>query len=179
MKTSIYRILINWYQASDRDLPAWLERACEKDESLLSEKCFGEELTRELQKLPNDSTSFGEDRLAARVLKQIAEEDYLADQAKEDFPAWGTWVRNAGMAVAALAVVVAGYQYLDTDKEVGAEVATVESSPATDDLIDIPKDWKNPLDQEIEYIVSDAKGALGFLANNFVPSSYLEEEDNA
>lgn len=36
-------------------------------------------------------------------------------------------------------------------------------------------DWKNPLDQEIEYVVSDARGALDFIASNFLPSSMLAE----
>ena len=36
--------------------------------------------------------------------------------------------------------------------------------------------WKNPLDQEIEYVLGDAKGALDFLADSFVPSSFLNSE---
>ena len=37
-------------------------------------------------------------------------------------------------------------------------------------------DWKNPLDQEIEYVLDDAKGAIGFLAENFLPSNLLKTE---
>ena len=36
--------------------------------------------------------------------------------------------------------------------------------------------WKNPLDQEIEYVFGYAKGALDFLADSFVPSSLLNSE---
>ena len=36
--------------------------------------------------------------------------------------------------------------------------------------------WKNPLDQEIEYVLGDAKGALDFLADSFVPSIFLNSE---
>ncbi len=182
MKTPIYKFLINWYQASDKELPAWLERACKKDKRLSREKGFGDELTRELQKRPNGSTSIHADSMASRVLKQIAEEDYLAEQEEERSSAWGAWVRNAGMAVAALAVVLAGYHYLDTDPDLvgeGSAVTVVENRTATDGLLEIAEGWKNPLDQEIEYIVSDAKGALGFLADSFVPSAYLKKEDNA
>ena len=32
----------------------------------------------------------------------------------------------------------------------------------------------NPLNQEIGYVLSDAKGALNFLKASFIPSSYLE-----
>lgn len=178
----LYRILINWYQASDKELPAWLQRACQKDPSLAQERAFGETLTRELRKPRSDeSASFEGDSMAARVLKQIAEEDYHAAQEEEASPLWGAWVRNAGMGVAALAVVFAAYQYLDTDSQIeGGEIAAIqENATATDGLLEISEDWKNPLDQEIEYIVSDAKGALGFLANTFVPSTYLKEKDKA
>ncbi|MDQ8184055.1 hypothetical protein [Pelagicoccus sp. SDUM812002] len=182
MMTPIYKFLINWYQASDKDLPAWLERACRSDKALSKEKAFGDVLTRELQRRPSHSGSFSGDSMAARVLRQIAEEDYAAEQENSRSPLWGAWIRNAGMAVAALAVVLAGYQYLNTDDEMDGEagvVAVVEDNSASDGILEIAEDWKNPLDQEIEYIVSDAKGALGFLANSFVPSSYLQEEDKA
>lgn len=182
MMKPIYKLLINWYQASDKELPSWLEKACQKDATLSDEKAFGDELTQALHKRPNDSTPFEGDSMAARVLKQITEEDYLAEKEQEASPSWGAWVRNSGMAVAALAVALAGYQFLDTGSEIddgeGGLATISENGTATDGLIDIAEDWKNPLDQEIEYIVSDAKGALGFLATTFVPSSYLSEEDN-
>lgn len=183
MKNSIYKALINWYQSSDKPLPQWLERACAKDAELRKEQAFGEELTRALKKSPNGSEPFEADSMAAKVLNQITEEDYLSDKEAESGSAWGAWVRNAGMAAAAFAVAVAGYQFLDMEKPGGdeAEVVTVvNAEEATDGLLDeIPEDWKNPLDQEIEYIVSDAKGALGFLASTFVPSSYLADEEEA
>lgn len=37
-------------------------------------------------------------------------------------------------------------------------------------------DWKNPLDQEIEHVLSDAKGAVGFLAESFLPSTVFGAE---
>lgn len=148
----------------------------------MQEKTLGDDLTRSLQKHQNDSTPFEYDSMASRVLKQIAEEDYLADREKESSPLWGVWVKNAGMAVAALAVAFAGVQFLDTGSDIDGDsgmVVMVPDDTATDGLLEIASTWKNPLDQEIEYIVSDAKGALGFLAAGFVPSSYLQEEDNA
>lgn len=183
MKKPIYRILINWYQASDKDLPGWLERACQKDTELSQEKALGDELTQTLQKRPNGIASPEGDSMAARVLRQIAEEDYLAERESEASAGWGAWIRNSGMAIAAFAVALAAYQFLDTSTGIGEGegglAVITENAASTEGLIDISEDWKNPLDQEIEYIVSDAKGALGFLATTFVPSSYLAEEDNA
>lgn len=182
MMTPLYKLLIHWYQASDKELPAWLERACQGDQRLRREKAAGDELTGALRRRPRSDPHPQEETMTARVLTQIAEEDYRAGQEAASAPAWAAWTRAAGMAVAALAVALVGYQYLNTDPEVAAEAApatVAERGPATAPLIELPRDWKTPLDQEIEYIVSDAKGALGFLANSFVPSSYLEDEDNA
>lgn len=182
MKKAIYRRLINWYQVSDRELPKWLDAACEKDASLAQERRFGDELTHALQKRPNHQGSCEGPSMAARVLKQIAEEDYLAERAPDAASVWSSWIRPAGVAMAVCAFAFAAYQYLDTnsglDDEVGTAIA-VRENVATDALPEMPADWKNPLDQEIENIVSDAKGALGFFAATFVPSSYLNEDDQA
>lgn len=35
------------------------------------------------------------------------------------------------------------------------------------------KQWSNPLDQEMEYVLEDTKSAIGFLAKNFLPSEML------
>jgi len=37
-------------------------------------------------------------------------------------------------------------------------------------------DWKNPLDQGIESVLSAAKGAVGFLAESFLPSTMFGTE---
>ncbi|MBK1877733.1 hypothetical protein [Pelagicoccus mobilis] len=179
MRKPLYKALINWYQASDKSLPAWLDRACEKDPELRGEKTFGDELTRALQTPPKGVAPIERDSMAARVLKQITEEDYLAEQAEaEKAPFWGAWVRNAGMAAAAFAIALAGYQFLNTEKTDPSQIEIVSNEQSSEGVLDeLRGDWKNPLDQEIEYIVSDAKGALGFLATTFVPSSYLSEEE--
>lgn len=181
MKKAVCKTLINWYQASDKPLPGWLERACAKDPDLRGEKLFGDELTKALRSRPNAAAPIEGDSMAARVLKQITEEDYLAERAEEGkAPSWGAWIRYGGMATAVLAVAFAGFQFLDTEQNEPSQVAIVPiEQPSQGLLEEIGGDWKNPLDQEIEYIVSDAKGALGFLASNFVPSSYLSEEEEA
>lgn len=186
MKKTIQTFLINWYQASDKPLPKWLERACEKDRSLALERELGDELTTSLKQRPNGSSPIAGDSMAARVMRQITEEDYAADQEMDRKASWGGWVRSAGMAMAVVALVAVAIQFLDTNTQGPIDnvvVKTTDPSPAANpetDLLEIGTDWKNPLDQEIEYIVSDAKGALGFLANSFVPSSYLKKpaQDN-
>lgn len=186
MKKAIYRLLINWYQASDNPLPAWLERACDKDANLANERGFGDELTRALKRHPNDGMPPAEGSMASRVLRQLAEEDYCAEQEQRSAsPAWGAWVRGAGISVAAVALALAAYRFLDTsNSRLGGEgdVIAIDENQATDglgeDLLELGENWKNPLDQEIDYIVSDAKGALGFLATSFVPSSYLKKAES-
>lgn len=180
MKKRIYKVLINWYQASDKDLPQWLEEACARDTDLKTELSFGDELTQALKKSPNGMEALESDSMAARVLSKITEEDYLAEQELERRPIWGVWARNAGMVAAAFAIALVAYQTLNTEStspEGDPTVAVANIGAATDGLLEgVSEDWKNPLDQEIEYIVADAKGALGFLASTFVPSSYLEDE---
>jgi len=181
MKKALYKTLINWYQASDKSLPAWLDRVCERDPELRGERTFGDELTRALQTPPKEASPMEGDSMAARVLKQITEEDYQVEQAETGrAPIWGAWVRNTGMAAAAFAIALAGYQFLNTENTAPSQIEIVANEQSSEGLLeDLAGDWKNPLDQEIEYIVSDAKGALGFLATTFVPSSYLSDEEEA
>lgn len=186
MKKTIQKILINWYQTSDKPLPRWLERACENDESLAMERDLGEDLTVSLKQRPNGSSPIAGDNMAAKVMRQITEEDYAAEQQQGRKMSRGGWVRSAGMAMAVVALVAVAIQFMDTNSQGPVDDVIVKSadpSPtlsADEDLLELGTDWKNPLDQEIEYIVSDAKGALGFLANSFVPSSYLKKsvQDN-
>ncbi len=49
----------------------------------------------------------------------------------------------------------------------------VEAEPGAG-LVSRQSDWRNPLDQEIENVMEDAKGAIDFLAQNFLPSSVLK-----
>lgn len=182
MKKLLFKFAINWYEVSEKPLPAWLDLACEKDESLSRERDFGAELTRDLKKLPNDTPPTESGNLTARVLKQLAEEDYLAEQASRSDSNSGGWLRMAGMATAAIAVAFFGIQMLNTFDEVpvdGGAAVAVKDTTATDGLLDVAADWNNPLDQEIDYIVADAKGALDFLTTTFVPSSFLQEKDPA
>lgn len=183
MKKILQRALVNWYQVSEKPLPRWLKRACDKDSELGKEKAFGEELTRALRKRPNDSGSSVGDNMAARVLNQISEEDYRAHQEESASGNWGVWLRSSGFAAAVLTMGLVMYQFLGTDvadSDSEAEVLVVNEDDATAGSSDeMAEDWQNPLDQEMDYIVADAKGAIGFLASSFIPSSYLEQSEEA
>lgn len=189
MKKAVCRFLINWYQASDAPLPAWLQRASDKDATLAEERDLGDSLTRSLRQSPNESEDFGADSMAARVMRQITEENYLAEQEERSQFAWGGWMRGASLAACACVIAVLAVQFgvfrssdkIDSDTiqvsptgELASSAMSVEGSVG-DALLPLASDWKNPLDQEIEYVISDAKGALGFLADNFVPKSMLKK----
>ena len=187
MKTAIYRFLINWYQSSDKPLPAWLKRACDANSELRDEQTFGEELTRSLKKRPSSETRYQSSDMTARVMRRITEENFQADQ-REFASRRGGFLRSAGWAVAACAVAILGFQAWNSS-DVGpvpsgnggdgppiAEVEDAGSGLETLALQDaLDGDWKNPLDQEIEYVISDAKGALNFLTSSFVPSGMLKK----
>lgn len=187
MKQALYRFLINWYQAGDKPLPRWLEQASEKDKSLAKERAFGDELTRSLRERPNEAPRIAEDSMVSRVMRQITEEDYQAEQSRGPVgEASGGWLRTAGlvaMACAAIALAVQVWLPRSGDDVPVTPIAGVDHE-VTEELVDaleadkllaLGEDWKNPLDQEIEYVISDAKGALDFLATSFVPSGMLKK----
>lgn len=194
MKKAIYRLLINWYQASDKPLPAWLSRACDSDRELSMERDQGEILTRSLKKRPQEPDAYRGDDMTARVMRQITEQAYFAEQegmAKQK----GGFLRIAGLTGVACALAIVGFQFWQTggldDSQLGGEgpaVVVHEDSGSNSNtssgsgadgglnLQVLEGDWKNPLDQEIEYVISDAKGALDFLTTSFVPSGMLKKQ---
>ena len=188
MKRRILSALIDWYQSSDQELPAWLDRACRKDPVLAKERAEGEILTRALERAPQPRPGKSRSNLAAKVMRQITEEDYAAAQAGSGSSgfAWAGWIAKSG-AVAAVALVAAVvFQFRTDDQKVEPEAADPAPLAVNEEPIDLPQidpsaiqideDWENPLNKEIKYVISDAKGALGFLANSFVPKRYLEDE---
>ncbi|MDQ8203089.1 hypothetical protein [Pelagicoccus sp. SDUM812003] len=199
MKQAINRFLINWYQASDKPLPKWLRAACSKDNALEEELRRGDELTRCLRKRSETSNTAWEcEGMANRVMTQITREDYAAELARkeEDAPAssaWVPWVRSIGSGAIACAIAIYAVQnWMSHRQDVETATQIVQALPDDasvetvedlgDNLLEMGAGWKNPLDQEIEYVLSDAKGALGFLADSFVPSSLrkrIEQDSNA
>lgn len=188
MKKTLYKYLINWRLAGDKPLPQWLERACERDPELAAERDAGDGLTRALRERPQDPLPPLGESMASRVLCQITEEDYLETphDAKSGF-AWASALRSAGLVAAALGMVAVGYQFFrqasngGVDSQAPGAVALVDSveAGASDaaEILQLGKNLKNPLDQEIEYVLSDARGALDFLTSSFVPSSLLKKDE--
>ena len=184
MKRTLYTFLINWYQASDKPLPGWLKRACDSDETMAQERRFGDELTASLRQKPKEGNPFGESSLASKVHQRITEEDFEAEQS-ETSEGYGfvRFFQYAGLAAAACLVAAIAFKFTQSGPgeneslDKGGMVAGVDEIPMTlnPDLVELGEAWINPLDQEIEYVLSDAKGALDFLKSSFVPSSYLKD----
>ena len=205
MKRALYRLLINWRQASDRPLPGWLRSACSRDASLDAERKQGDALSNALRQKPAEkSNPFAEyGSMADRVLRQITEEDYNAAREESESGyapfAWVAVWRRASIVAVACLIAVAGFRWWQSGNSIlqqenpngSANVANATDTPkprivvieAPVRLPDLPdakrlatleSEISNPLDQEIEYVISDAKGALDFLTNSFVPKRFLE-----
>lgn len=182
MKQAIYRFLINWYQVSDKPLPQWLKNACKQDANLDFEQELGESLTRSLKKDPNVETFASESSMASRVMLQITEEDYQAEQ-QEPERSWAGVFRGATYVAAACFVAVIAFNVWTGSNsnnfpEVSDMAFTAVDGPT--DFAEIGTEllsMQNPLDQELEYMLSDAKGALDFLTTSFVPSSFIKSEE--
>lgn len=201
MKRKFYRWMVEWKQANEQPLPKWLEAACERDPVLARERERGEALTRSLRRSVAKEADplMGTRSLADRVLRQIAEEDYQAAREAEETAGrslgWFALWRNASLAALACMAVVASVVWFERGEEPGPgpapigevvkpRIIVVETPLPLPELPKVAGLAKlestlarpNPLDQEIEYMIADAKGALGFLANSFVPSQFLADE---
>ncbi len=200
MKKALNRWLINWYQAADRPLPAWLERACQRDPQLARERQRGDALTAALSRRPRSPDTFaGSSSMADRVLRQITEEDYRAAEAAEKAEGsfgWLAFRRVASLAAVACLLAVGGIRWWQGGDEPSPAPIVAENHEQTPRLVVIETQLElpelpaakrgianiertlakanNPLDQEIEYMISDAKGALDFLADSFVPTRYRD-----
>ena len=91
--------------------------------------------------------------------------------------------------IAACVAIALAYQWVGIQSEPGNDYIAkngVTESPMDSDTMEVLPEvitrladksgWKNPLDQEIDYVFGYAKGALDFLADSFVPSSFLNSE---
>ncbi len=174
MKKAIYRILINWYQATGTSLPDWLRRACERDEELQQSVLTGEELTNTLRKAPKPQPPpLPEGQLSDRVMREVARETASGRE-----KATASFLSPIGYAAAALvALLVLGRFFVGKEESIPIhEEQPIAVAEPVLDLEVLSTDWKNPLEQEMEYVLSDARGALDFLAENFVPSAYTKTD---
>jgi len=183
MRKRIILFLIRWYETFDKPLPNWLERACDKDIALGLELDEERELTSELSQKPDWSPVKPNPFQAERIIACLEEEE-------RPVMARTTPWREISIGVAACIAIAIAYQWIGSQPNPADSEMIVETQPDGDALnaeqsqviianlnrVAKESDWKNPLDQEIEYVLGDAKEAIDFLADSFVPSSFRSSE---
>lgn len=170
MKKKFYTFLINWYQASDKPLPQWLEKACESDPDLKAEMKDGLDLSLGLDARDFEQVAEPSSDLSQRINRALSR-----GEAKPETTPFN--LQLIGLAAAACLAIALGYHLLQPESEPEAPRITKIETPAIPEVAIIPPDWKNPLDQEIEYVMADAKGAIDFLAASFLPSKVYNPYD--
>lgn len=177
MKT-IYKFMIKWYFSIEKEVPRWLEKKANSNRELAvylrGEKEFNALLSGSLRQQRNVES----EDLAASILKAVEDsskstpESVVIDARKYFRP---LVLSTAG--IAALLVLTFslrnGSERVEVESVDEVQLAQVERVDEKAPFV-VKTSWKNPLDQEIEYVVSDAKGALLFLANNFLPKDYAD-----
>ncbi len=183
MKKQFLLFLVRWYEISGKPLPQWLERACDEDSALGSALDEERELTAGLKQKPDwnpvEPNPFQVERIIACL------EDEERPVTSRAMP----W-REVSIGIAACVAIALVYQRSGSEQgpaggELVLEENRAEKSSLEREIDVLPSDvigladrreWKNPLDQEIEYVLGDAKGAIDFLADRFVPSTFRSSE---
>lgn len=181
MKKQILIFMVRWYETFDKPLPSWLERACDKDISLGLELDEEREFTRELEQKPDWEPVKPNPFLTERIIACL-------DDKERPVVSKVAW-KEISIGIAACVAIAFAYQWVGTQSESGSgviadngsienplDIDIAEVLPEVVDRVAETSEWKNPLDQEIEYVLGDAKGAIDFLADSFVPSSFLVSE---
>lgn len=181
MKKHIIIFLVRWYESLDKPMPTWLERACDQDTVLGIELDEERALTRALKTKPERGPVVPNPIAAERIIA------CLDDKERPVVPklAW----REISIGIAACIAIAIVYQWFgyqtDSDGTIVMENGIIEEKvdapeSATEignaEIVAFKNEWKNPLDQEIEYVLGDAKEAIDFLADTFLPSGFLSPE---
>ncbi len=174
MKKRIILFLARWYESIDKPMPRWIERACDKDISLGLDLDDERELTRSLRDAPEWNPVKPNPYLAERIIA------CLDDKERPEAPKSTAW-KEISIGIAACITIAVACQWVGTSNQEGAPI--VADNPAVEEgnlfantkLLANNSDWKNPLDQEIEYVIGDAQGAIDFLAKSFVPTSLRKQ----
>ncbi len=161
-------------------MPSWLKRRLSSDPELKERLEREKEITRKLSNRDSDNVG-PSPYLVERIIANL-------DGAERTSETVFSWKQIPAALAACLAVFVA-FQWNGQNEESDSHIAreTVHDRDATTWAVDdVPMfqaegllanaDWKNPLDQEIEHVLNDAKGAVGFLAESFLPSTILGTE---
>ncbi len=181
MKKQILLFIARWYEVSDKPLPGWLERVCDKDIALGLELDEEREFTRELEQKPDWEPVKPNPYLTERIIACL-------DDKERPVVSNIAW-KEISIGIAACIAIALAYQWVgshsESDSNIIADNDTVENVIDSGTVDILPRvvtqmgessEWKNPLDQEIEYVLGDAKGAIDFLADSFVPSGFLRLE---
>lgn len=178
MKKGLLRMWIRWRLASGETLPEWLQRACQRDADLRREL----ELERSLSERLRGDAARDERSVATpvgsleRAMEAVHREEGRGRRRRgESF--FGNWrPRLALAAVAAVALAVAlvlfdgGERGQPLAEQPEKAMPLAEEAPLAINVKNIlDTDWKNPLDQEFEYLLADGKRAVDFVIGNFSP----------
>ncbi|MEM9158790.1 MAG: hypothetical protein AAGB46_07035 [Verrucomicrobiota bacterium] len=167
---SLYRLLISWYELSDNALPRWLREKVESDPGLQDtirlEKSLSAELKHGGDELSREPNPFLKDR----ILRALDE----ADRIPESNTSWVKWATVGGAACLAAVVVWNADLSFESEKP-GNDIAQIIEIIGDVDR-EALQSSPNPLGAELNNVILDARGAIGFLASNFVPRSLLEDE---
>lgn len=176
MKTFLQKLLIRWYHVSDKPLPDWLARACERTPELARERDVEGALSRRLRSDVRPAQNGASPYLAQRVARAVREIPKARESSKRALLPQLTWVA----AACVVALIVVRLDFLGGRKGVTPDVETHQTAvvspqsslPApqvASPAAGIPG-WVNPLDQEVDDVIADARGALQFLATSFLPT---------
>jgi len=180
MNAHLKKLLIRWYNVSERPLPAWLARACDCDPALARERDAEAALTRRFRQDARPAQREVSPFFVARVSRAM----------QENPRARTSWFRRGapGLVLAGAACLVAlvlvrrtfptGVRLQSADDP--AQIAVSISQPSSSAVVtpsglsgERGSGWVNPLDQEVEHVISDARGALHFLATSFLPAGTI------
>lgn len=182
MKNRFYTFLIRWYSAQSKPLPQWLDRASTVDTDLAVVRSEEETLSDAL-KLGSEPSASVLDPVAmsAKIMASLdesGERDDFEETGSEE-PSGGSVWRVVALPLA-VAAAVAVFLTLGVSMQQSegvppvsfteVQIEDVESTPADVEVAS----WQNPLDAEVENVLADAKGAVGFLASTFLPSSLAQ-----
>ena len=160
MKKRIQRFLISWYSISDKPMPNWLRSACDKDIGLQLDLEEEQRLSGALKNGYEGHVESPDNQSIRRILEELGEGGSSEPEVKAS-----PW-KEIAIGVAACVGIAIAIQWGRVSTESHEEVVLeIESSPR--DLSKVwslaEADWKNPLDKEMENVLSDAQGAIDFL----------------
>ncbi|HRE80774.1 MAG TPA: hypothetical protein PLN52_06985 [Opitutaceae bacterium] len=195
----IKRFLIRWYQVSDRPLPGWLQRACDCDPRLAAELSAELGVTERLRVDARPPVIDPSPYLAARV--NYAVKDSMARRGSFAVRNGFRMAALAGAVCLALLLFSrwpAPSSGTITDPRLATTESTLTLNPSGRETVGIKSgdaavatvaspdaravtgaapalNWENPLDQEVNLVIADAKDAVRFLTTSFLPRSALAE----